>query len=296
MVGNAAHRRLPQAARSRSSAAVAEALGGRARARAAGRRHGDRPRGLAARAIDDAPRRSSSPRRASARSARPAPTTRPKLGGDYRGGTIGASPAYSFTAHVAEVEVDVETGRITCEKIWVAHDCGRALNPMLVEGQMEGSAYMGFAEALLEEHDVNRFGLHARPVAARLPHPDLARHARARGADRREHRPRGPVRRQGGRRGPAAPGRSRRSPTRSTTRSAIRLRHLPFTPAKVLAALREKRARAPSSRARGARLMLRLPKFELAEPTTVDEALALLAAARRARAWSWPAAPTSCPT
>jgi 4-hydroxybenzoyl-CoA reductase subunit alpha len=75
----------------------------------------------------------------------------PKLGGDYRGGTIGASPAYSFTAHVAEVSCDVETGRVTVEKIWVAHDCGRALNPVTVEGQMEGSAYMGFAEAILEE-------------------------------------------------------------------------------------------------------------------------------------------------
>src|SRR5262245_51938828 len=75
----------------------------------------------------------------------------PKLGGDYRGGTIGASPAYSFTAHVAEVECDPETGFVKVEKIWVAHDCGRALSPVAVEGQMEGSAYMGFAEALMEE-------------------------------------------------------------------------------------------------------------------------------------------------
>jgi 4-hydroxybenzoyl-CoA reductase subunit alpha len=75
----------------------------------------------------------------------------PKLGGDYRGGTIGASPAYSFTAHVAEVDCDLETGRVEVKKIWVAHDCGRALNPVTVEGQMEGSAYMGYAEALMEE-------------------------------------------------------------------------------------------------------------------------------------------------
>ena len=75
----------------------------------------------------------------------------PKLGGDYRGGTIGASPAYSFTAHVVEVACDVDTGRVNVEKIWIAHDCGRALNPVTVEGQMEGSAYMGFAEALFEE-------------------------------------------------------------------------------------------------------------------------------------------------
>jgi 4-hydroxybenzoyl-CoA reductase alpha subunit len=74
----------------------------------------------------------------------------PRLGGDYRGGTIGASPAYSFTAHVAEVECDPETGFVTVKKIWVAHDCGRALSPVAVEGQMEGSAYMGFGEALFE--------------------------------------------------------------------------------------------------------------------------------------------------
>ena len=88
--------------------------------------------------------------------------------GEYRGGTIGASPAYSFTAHVAEVEVDVETGIVRVESIWVAHDCGRALNPILVEGQMEGSAYMGFAEALMEQHsfkgpEQGRAGLHDAP-------------------------------------------------------------------------------------------------------------------------------------
>jgi 4-hydroxybenzoyl-CoA reductase subunit alpha len=88
--------------------------------------------------------------------------------GEYRGGTIGASPAYSFTAHVAEVDVDVETGFVAVQKIWVAHDCGRALNPVLVEGQMEGSAYMGFGEALMEEQifkdaDQGRAGLHNAP-------------------------------------------------------------------------------------------------------------------------------------
>jgi 4-hydroxybenzoyl-CoA reductase subunit alpha len=88
--------------------------------------------------------------------------------GEYRGGTIGASPAYSFTAHVAEVEVDVETGFIMVDRIWIAHDCGRALNPVLVEGQMEGSAYMGFAEALMEEQifkdaEQGRAGLHNAP-------------------------------------------------------------------------------------------------------------------------------------
>ncbi|MBW3656256.1 MAG: xanthine dehydrogenase family protein molybdopterin-binding subunit, partial [Gemmatimonadetes bacterium] len=88
--------------------------------------------------------------------------------GEYRGGTIGASPAYSFTAHVAEVEVDAETGFVEVKSIWVAHDCGRALNPTIVEGQIEGSAYMGFAEALMEQHvfkdaEHGRAGLHDGP-------------------------------------------------------------------------------------------------------------------------------------
>ncbi|NIN72612.1 MAG: molybdopterin-dependent oxidoreductase [Gemmatimonadetes bacterium] len=83
--------------------------------------------------------------------------------GDYRGGTIGSSPAYSFTAHVAEVEVDPETGFVDVRKIWIAHDCGRALNPVLVEGQMEGSAYMGFAEAVMEQHIFKETGLHNAP-------------------------------------------------------------------------------------------------------------------------------------
>ena len=82
-----------------------------------------------------------------------------KLGGNYRGGTIGASPAYSFTAHVAEVEVDEETGIWKVTRIWAAHDCGKALNPTLVEGQIEGSVYMGAAEAQMEEMVYGKQGL-----------------------------------------------------------------------------------------------------------------------------------------
>ena len=75
--------------------------------------------------------------------------------------------------------VDTETGRITFDKVWCAHDCGRALNPMLVAGQIEGSVYMGIAEALLEDHEVNRFGLHAGPslldyrIPTSLDTPDI---------------------------------------------------------------------------------------------------------------------------
>jgi 4-hydroxybenzoyl-CoA reductase subunit alpha len=49
--------------------------------------------------------------------------------------------------------------------IWVAHDCGKALSRRIVEGQIEGSTYMGFGEALMEHHrvDPNHRGAHAGP-------------------------------------------------------------------------------------------------------------------------------------
>jgi len=88
--------------------------------------------------------------------------TPPTLGGGFKGAGVGISPAYSYTACVAEVTVDPETYDIRVEKLWVAHDCGHALNPVVVEGQIEGSAYMGFGEAVLEE-SAFRKGLHKIP-------------------------------------------------------------------------------------------------------------------------------------
>jgi CO/xanthine dehydrogenase Mo-binding subunit len=60
------------------------------------------------------------------------------------------------------VDVDEATGEVTVEKIWIAHDIGKAINPLLVEGQVEGSVYMGLGEALMEEQ-VFRRGLHKIP-------------------------------------------------------------------------------------------------------------------------------------
>lgn len=61
------------------------------------------------------------------------------------------SPAYSFMTQAAEVEVDTKTGKIKVLKMVTAHDCGRAINPMLVEGQLEGSVVGGMGQALYEE-------------------------------------------------------------------------------------------------------------------------------------------------
>jgi 4-hydroxybenzoyl-CoA reductase subunit alpha len=72
-------------------------------------------------------------------------------GGKHKGAGVGPSPAYSYCAQVAEVSVDEETGEVTVHKVWAAHDCGRALNPVSVEGQIIGSVWMGMGQALTEE-------------------------------------------------------------------------------------------------------------------------------------------------
>ena len=69
---------------------------------------------------------------------------------------MGPSPAYSYSAAVVEVAVDSATGVVRVEKVWVAHDIGRALNPVAVRGQVEGSVYMGLGEVLMEEQAFRR--------------------------------------------------------------------------------------------------------------------------------------------
>jgi 4-hydroxybenzoyl-CoA reductase alpha subunit len=77
--------------------------------------------------------------------------TPPKLAADYKGSGVGPSPAYSYSAAIAEVAVDLETGEIVVERITLAHDVGRCINATSVEGQIEGGVYMGLGEALMEE-------------------------------------------------------------------------------------------------------------------------------------------------
>jgi len=72
-------------------------------------------------------------------------------GKKYRGATVGSTVAYSYAALVVEVEVDEETGQVTVERVWVAHDCGKALNRLAVEGQVQGSVWMGMGQAMSEE-------------------------------------------------------------------------------------------------------------------------------------------------
>jgi 4-hydroxybenzoyl-CoA reductase alpha subunit len=75
----------------------------------------------------------------------------PKLGGSFKGATVGTSPAFGCSAQVAEVSVDLQTGEVTVTRITGAHDCGFAINRTQVEGQMQGSMMMGMGEALMEQ-------------------------------------------------------------------------------------------------------------------------------------------------
>jgi len=72
------------------------------------------------------------------------PTTLLKENGNF-------APNYSFMTQAAEVEVNPQTGRVKLLKMAAAHDCGKMINPMLVEGQLEGSVVGGMGQALYED-------------------------------------------------------------------------------------------------------------------------------------------------
>jgi 4-hydroxybenzoyl-CoA reductase subunit alpha len=74
-----------------------------------------------------------------------------RVPGKFKGSTIGPSPAYSYSAAVVEVEVNPETGIVVVPRIWIGHDVGQCINPVLALGQIEGSVYMGLGEAMMEE-------------------------------------------------------------------------------------------------------------------------------------------------
>ena len=147
MCGMAAIQAADAAHGPRSSSAVATKLERRARARWSSR---ERKVGRARRlGQGGAVRAGGRARRGHARRARlPGSYAPPKRAGKFKGGGVGPSPCYSYSACVVELTVDEETGQVDLEDVWIAHDIGRALNPLLVEGQVEGSVYMGIGEAL----------------------------------------------------------------------------------------------------------------------------------------------------
>ncbi|MGQ0722005.1 MAG: xanthine dehydrogenase family protein molybdopterin-binding subunit [Candidatus Eiseniibacteriota bacterium] len=83
----------------------------------------------------------------------------PTMGGSHKGAAAGLSPSYSFQAYISQVKVDPETGFIRPAKVWAAHDCGKALNPLAVEMQIEGCLHMGMGQALMEEFGYNKLNV-----------------------------------------------------------------------------------------------------------------------------------------
>ncbi len=91
-------------------------------------------------------------------------------GGGHRGGAVGSTMGFSYAAQVVEVEVDPDTGHVRVDKIWVALDCGFAINPLAVEGQIEGSVWMGMGQGLSEEtRFVDGLPAHANLMDYRFP-------------------------------------------------------------------------------------------------------------------------------
>ena len=91
-------------------------------------------------------------------------------GGKHRGGAVGSTMGFSYAAQVVEVSVDESTGSVTVDKVWTALDCGHAINPLAVEGQIEGSVWMGMGQALSEEtHYINGLPVHASLLEYRVP-------------------------------------------------------------------------------------------------------------------------------
>ena len=75
----------------------------------------------------------------------------PHLGGKYKGGAVGTSPAYSFSTAVCEVTVDLQTGYVTVDRFADFSDAGTVINPVTFHGQVEGGIIMGLGEALMED-------------------------------------------------------------------------------------------------------------------------------------------------
>jgi 4-hydroxybenzoyl-CoA reductase subunit alpha len=93
-------------------------------------------------------------------------------GGKFRGAGVGPSPGFSYAAQVVEVAVDEDTGEVKVEKVWVAQDCGFAINPLAVEGQIQGAVWMGMGQALGEATQYvapHGLPLHANFLDYRVP-------------------------------------------------------------------------------------------------------------------------------
>ena len=165
----------------------------------------------------------------------------PRSPGKYKGSGVGPSPAYSYSAAVAEVDVNPDTGIVVVERIWIAHDIGRSINPMLVMGQVEGSVYMGLGEILMEEmaYRENRNVVHKFPSLLEYKSPTTMEMCDVKTYLIEDPDPNGPY-------GAKEVGQGPLLPVPPAVANAVynavgvRIDEVPITPEKVLRALKDK--------------------------------------------------------
>jgi CO/xanthine dehydrogenase Mo-binding subunit len=189
----------------------------------------------------------------------------PKRAGKFKGGGVGPSPCYSYSACVVELSVDEQTGQVHLEDVWIAHDVGRALNPLLVEGQVEGSIYMGIGEALMEEQ-VFRKNLHKHPSMLDYKSPTTLETPEIHTILVETDDPEGPFGAKEAGQGPLLPV----IPAIANAihhALGIRIDEVPITPDKILKALEEKRLGRP-----GRVGPQKLPLLTFKEPLVVESA------------------------
>jgi 4-hydroxybenzoyl-CoA reductase alpha subunit len=167
--------------------------------------------------------------------------TPPRSPGKFKGSGVGPSPAYSYSAAVAEVDVNPDTGIVVVERVWIAHDIGRSINPMLVIGQVEGSVYMGLGEILMEEmvYRENRNVVHKFPSMLEYKSPTTMEMCEVETYLIEDPDPNGPY-------GAKEVGQGPLLPVPPAVANAVynavgvRIDEVPLTPEKVLRALRDK--------------------------------------------------------
>jgi 4-hydroxybenzoyl-CoA reductase subunit alpha len=189
----------------------------------------------------------------------------PKRAGKYKGGGVGPSPCYSYSACVVQLTVDEDTGQVDLDDVWIAHDVGRALNPLLVEGQVEGSIYMGIGEALMEEQ-VFRKNLHKQPSMLEYKSPTTLETPEIHTILVETDDPEGPFGAKEAGQGPLLPV----IPAIANALHhalGIRIDEVPITPDKILKALELRRQGKPPRIGPA-----RLPLFTFKEPIVVESA------------------------
>ncbi|HLL15237.1 MAG TPA: molybdopterin cofactor-binding domain-containing protein [Pyrinomonadaceae bacterium] len=173
--------------------------------------------------------------------------TPPRSPGKFKGAGVGPSPAYSYSAAIAEVDVDAETGFVRVERIWIGHDIGQSINPMLVMGQVEGGVYMGLGEALMEEmvYRANRNVVHKAPSLLDYKSPTTHEMCDVKTYLIEDADPNGPF-------GAKEVGQGPLLPVMPAVANAVydavgvRVDEVPITPEKILAALRLKAQGKPA--------------------------------------------------